>query len=183
MRRNIDAWWPYVEEGAETIVITASGCGATVREYGQLLRHDPDYARKAQRISALARDIGEVIAAEDLSPLRLKPARNPVAFHSPCTLQHGLKLNGVVEKILLGAGFTLVPVEDSHLCCGSAGSYSILQAELSQRMLDNKLAALERNQPQVIVSANVGCQLHLASQANTPVQHWIELLHDSLADY
>jgi glycolate oxidase iron-sulfur subunit len=180
MRRNIDAWWPYLDQGVEAIIITASGCGAMVREYGALLKHDEDYAEKAQRISGLARDIAEVLRDEDLASLKLNPTEKYVAFHSPCTLQHGMKLDGVVEAILRKSGFKLVPVADAHLCCGSAGTYSILQPRLSQQLLENKVAALEKNRPDIIATANIGCQLHLSSKARQPVIHWLELLDDGL---
>ena len=180
MRRNIDAWWPHIEAGAETLVVTASGCSVVVKEYGHLLRHDPDYADKAARVSGLARDIGEILRDETLPSERIKPAYARIAFHSPCTLQHGQKLDGVVESILEKAGFTLTPVADQHLCCGSAGTYSILQPALSQQLLDDKLQALEQQLPEVIATANVGCQLQLASKAGRPVKHWVELLDESL---
>lgn len=173
-RRNIDAWWPAIEAGAEAIVITASGCGVMVKDYGHLLRHDPVYAAKAARVSALSRDLVEILLGEDLS--RLKPAKaGPIAVHAPCTLQHGQKLPNAVETLLQRAGFTLTPVPDAHLCCGSAGTYSLLQPELSQQLLTNKLEALGSGQPEQIVTANVGCQMHLASQSTVPVRHWIEL--------
>jgi len=175
MRRNIDAWWPAIETGAEAIVISASGCGATVKEYGHLLRHDPVYAEKAARVSALTRDLSEVLLAEDLSVLG--PASQPkTAVHCPCTLQHALKLQGAVETVLRRAGVELARTMDNHLCCGSAGTYSILQPELSRKLLDNKLQALTGDGPEQIVTANIGCQLHLESKAAIPVRHWIELL-------
>lgn len=176
MRRNIDAWWPHIESGVEAIVITASGCGALVKEYGHILRHDPRYAKKAARVSALSRDIGEIIAAEDLAKLPPLPTPRKIAFHSPCTLQHGQKLPGVVEKILQACGFELTPVPDAHLCCGSAGTYSILQKELSRRLLQNKLTALQSGTPAIIATANIGCLTHLQSGAGVPVRHWIEVL-------
>jgi len=182
MRANIDAWWPYIEDGAEAIVITASGCGAMVKEYGLVLRDDPDYAAKAQRISELCKDISEVLRDEDLSALRAKSRGVKVAFHSPCTLQHGQKLTGVVEGILINAGYTLTSVADGHLCCGSAGTYSILQPRLSKQLLANKLKALEGEQPDVIATANIGCHLHLQTGAHVPVRHWVELLEEVLAD-
>ena len=179
MRRNIDAWWPFIEQGIEAILVTASGCGAVVKDYGHLLADDPAYADKARRVSALARDIGEVLRDADLSGARLRRQAQKVAFHSPCTLQHGQQLDGVVESILKRAGFTLTAVPDAHLCCGSAGTYSILQPELSHRLLANKLAALEQDDPDVIATANIGCQMHLASRADRPVRHWIELLDEA----
>ncbi len=175
MRRNIDAWWPWIEQGVEALVITASGCGAMIKEYGELLRHDAVYADKARRVSELARDISEVLRDEDLSQFSAGP-RKKVAFHSPCTLQHGQQLDGVVESILSRVGYELVDVENSHLCCGSAGTYSLLQPELSQQLLNQKVAALIKEQPDRIATANIGCQMHLSTQAAVPVVHWIELL-------
>jgi len=181
VRANIDAWWPHIEQGAEAIVITASGCGTMVKDYGHLLRDDPDYGDKARRVSELCKDIAEVLSAEPL-PAMTSAHRPRIAFHSPCTLQHGQQLNGVVETLLTRMGFELLPVSDSHLCCGSAGTYSILQPELSGRLLANKLAALQQQQPEQIATANIGCQLHLASGSQVPVKHWIELVHEALAD-
>ncbi len=175
VRRNIDAWWPHVEGGAEAIVMTASGCGVMVKEYGYLLRHDSAYADKAARVSELTRDLCEIVGAEDVSALRVQ-ARQRVAFHTPCTLQHGQKLNGVVESILHRIGFSLTPVADPHLCCGSAGTYSILQRDLAGRLKDNKLRALQAGDPDVIATANIGCLSHLAAGAAVPVRHWIQLL-------
>ena len=178
-RRNIDAWWPYIEAGAEAIVITASGCGVMVNDYAHLLADDAAYADKAKRVTALAKDLSEILSDEDLGQLKV---RNPgtIAFHSPCTLQHGLKLNGTPEKILRDLGFELKPVADSHLCCGSAGTYSILQPDLSQKLLKNKLKALEGSGAPAIATANVGCQLHLATGAETPVKHWIEWVDQAI---
>lgn len=178
MRRNIDVWWPHIEAGVEAIVVTASGCGAMIREYGHVLRHDPEYANKAARVTELARDISEVLAAEDLSRLASAGARPRVAFHPPCTLQHGLKIRGLAERILADAGFELTPVPDAHLCCGSAGTYSILQKDLANRLKANKLEALEQGGPEVIATANIGCQAHLQSGTELPVRHWVELLDD-----
>ena len=177
MRRNIDAWWPEIEAGAEAIAITASACAAEVKEYAEILEHDPDYVRKAERVSSLARDLSEIVAEEDCSGLA--PAGSPrrIAFHSPCTLQHGQKIRGVVEGILERAGFELVPVSDAHLCCGSAGTYSILQPELSRELLARKLHNLEAHRPEAIATANIGCHAHLASAASVPVRHWIQLLN------
>jgi glycolate oxidase iron-sulfur subunit len=176
-RRNIDAWWPHIESGAEAIVMTASGCGVQVKDYGNLLKGDFAYAAKAERVSELTKDISEILVQEDLSGLKtgIGP-RLKVAFHSPCTLQHGQKLNGVVEKILRQAGFTLTAVPDAHLCCGSAGTYSILQKELSQQLLKNKVAALESGSPETIATANIGCLAHLRRATRLPVRHWIEVL-------
>jgi glycolate oxidase iron-sulfur subunit len=174
MRRNIDAWWPQVDAGAEAIVMTASGCGVLVKDYGVLLADDPAYADRAARISALTRDLSEVLADADLSAFA--PRARRIAFHPPCTLQHGQKLRGVVERILTRLGFELLPVTDSHLCCGSAGTYSILQPELSSRLRDEKLGNLQAAGPELIATANIGCQTHLAQGAGVPVVHWITLL-------
>lgn len=182
MRRNIDAWWPYLQQGTEAIVMTASGCGAMVREYGHLLRHDPAYADKARQVSALTLDISQILTAEQ-AQLHHKISTAPrgkLAFHAPCTLQHGQKIVGVVESILTHAGYELTPVKDSHLCCGSAGTYSILQAELPQQLRDNKLDALQAGAPAQIVSANIGCLHHLQAGAQVPVRHWIELIEEIL---
>ncbi|HHM05153.1 MAG TPA: glycolate oxidase subunit GlcF [Gammaproteobacteria bacterium] len=175
MRRNIDAWWPRLKAGAEAIVMTAAGCGAVVKEYGCLLRDDPDYAVKAAGISAATRDLSEVLAAEELSPLTITRPRR-VAFQSPCSLQHGQKLAGRVEDVLVRCGFELTSVADPHLCCGAAGTYSLLQAALAKQLRQNKLAALSAGQPQIIATANIGCLLHLGGAAEIPVRHWISLL-------
>jgi glycolate oxidase iron-sulfur subunit len=180
IKRLINAWWPEVEQGAEAIVITASGCGAMVKEYGYLLRDDPDYADKAARVSALARDISEVLDNEQVDAIKL-PKTQRVAFHPPCTLQHGQKLRGKTEQLLGRLGFELVPVTDGHLCCGSAGTYSLLQPELSTQLRDNKLHNLLEHKPERIVTANIGCQTHLAAAAGVPVQHWISVLDVALS--
>jgi glycolate oxidase iron-sulfur subunit len=186
MRRNIDAWWPHVEGGGEAIVATASGCGATIRDYAHLLAHDAAYADKARRISELARDVSEVVAAykDQLRALIERSSfgihHSSFAFQAPCSLQHGMKLGGGVETLLTGLGFRLVPVADSHLCCGSAGTYSILQPEISQRLLANKIAALTAHSPSAIFTANIGCQSHLQTATDIPVRHWIEALDEAL---
>jgi glycolate oxidase iron-sulfur subunit len=185
MRANVDAWWPHVEQGVEAIVMNASGCGVTVKEYGHLLRDDPAYAERAARISALTRDLSELLP--DLVPT-LKPrlARTPdaqrvVAFHPPCTLQHGQQLRGGVERWLGELGFTVrVARTESHLCCGSAGTYSVLNPALASTLRDRKLDRLGELQPAVIASANIGCITHLQSGSATPVRHWVELLDEAL---
>jgi glycolate oxidase iron-sulfur subunit len=187
MRRNIDVWWPQIENGAEALVVTASGCGVMVGEYGELLREDSAYARKAARISELFRDISQVVAQELAKPgtlLELEQRRGAgrrVAFHSPCTLQHGLKLRGIVEPLLERAGYTLTRVADGHLCCGSAGTYSLLQPRISRQLKANKLGALQADAPDFIATANIGCLMHLAAGADRPVRHWIELLAQAIA--
>ncbi|MFJ4143649.1 glycolate oxidase subunit GlcF [Pseudomonas sp. NPDC089734] len=178
-RRNIDAWWPAVENGAESILQTASGCGAFVKDYGHLLRHDPAYASKAARISALTRDLVEVLRDEPLEQLGIKSGVR-LAFHCPCTLQHAQKLGGEVERVLSRLGFNLTAVPDGHLCCGSAGTYSITQPQLSRQLRDNRMNALESGRPEVIATANIGCQTHLSGANRTPVRHWIELVDQAL---
>jgi len=178
MRRNVDAWWPLVEAGAEAIVITASGCGAMVKDYGHLLAQDARYAARAARVSELARDLSEVVAAElDRAGSDRVPAarvEGPVAFHAPCTLQHALRLRGGVEALLARLGFTLTAVSDAHLCCGSAGTYSLLQRHLASALRDNKLAALTAGGPTRLLTANIGCLGHLQSGTDLVVEHWIE---------
>lgn len=177
MRRNIDAWWPLIDAGAEAIVINASGCGAMVKEYGHVLSDDPVYREKAQQISALSKDLAEIIAAEDIESLRIDTTGSAkIAFHPPCTLQHGQKLAGITEQVLVRLGFVLTPVPDSHTCCGSAGTYSLLQKKLSAELKVNKINNLESGQPALIATANIGCQLHIQSGTSLPVKHWIELL-------
>ena len=176
MRAVIDAWWPRVESGEiEAIVMTASGCGSTVKEYGHLLRHDPAYREKAARISALTRDLSEVVPENAMEKMG-KSGR--VAFQSPCSLQHGQQLRGKVETLLRAAGYELTPVADGHLCCGSAGTYSILQPELSGKLRERKLAALAAGGAGTIATANIGCLSHLQSGTRIPVRHWIELLDE-----
>ncbi len=178
-RANIDAWWPAIEAGAEAVVQTASGCGAFVKDYGRMLADDPTYAEKAARVSALTRDLVEVLANEPLESLGVRGDRS-LAFQCPCTLQHGQRLGGQVEALLRRLDFRLTPVADAHLCCGSAGTYSITQPELSRRLRDQKLRALEAGGPDVIATANIGCQTHLASAGRTPVRHWIEIVDAAL---
>ena len=188
MRRNIDAWWPLVQgltsQGrVEAIVMNASGCGVTVKAYGHALAHDPDYADKARRVSELTQDISELLPSlvDSLAPKLRGPKTTRLAFHPPCTLQHGQQLRGGVETHLNTLGFdvSLASVE-SHLCCGSAGTYSVLQPELAYQLRDRKLGHLAPLQPQVIVSANIGCIQHLQTGTTTPVRHWVEVLDEAL---
>ncbi|MEO1766874.1 glycolate oxidase subunit GlcF [Thiobacter aerophilum] len=186
MRRNIDAWWPHVEAGVEAIVMTASGCGVMVRDYGHYLREDARYAEKARRISALTRDVAEVVLAQEerlasLVQASVRERVGAVAVHTPCTLQHGQKLKGLLERILARAGVNIAPAPEGHLCCGSAGTYSILQKSLSQQLLARKVAALEGARPARIVTANIGCLTHLQSGTRLPVSHWVELLDELTA--
>ena len=185
MRRNIDAWWPAIEAGSvEAILVNASGCAVTVKDYGKALAGDPAYAAKALRVAELARDLSEVIT--DLVPAlqpRLRAGRGGrLVFHPPCTLQHGQRITGRVEPALAALGFEVRTASDeAHLCCGSAGTYSVLQPELSRQLRDRKLERLTAGQPDCIVSANIGCIQHLQSGTGVPVRHWVEVLADALA--
>jgi glycolate oxidase iron-sulfur subunit len=201
IRANLDAWWPCIESGEiEALIVNASGCGAMIKDYAHLMRNDPAYARKARRVVELLRDPAEflpaclastaapasVSAATPLSaaPAPAGPAANPamkVAFQSPCTLQHGLRIRGRVEKLLQSLGAELVPVADGHLCCGSAGTYSLLQPQMSETLRARKLACLLEGQPQMVLSANIGCITHLQQATAVPVRHWIEWVDDTLA--
>ncbi|MFK8077797.1 MAG: glycolate oxidase subunit GlcF [Granulosicoccus sp.] len=181
MKQNIDAWWPFVERGCEAIITTASGCGVMVKDYGHVLADDPQYAEKAKKISELSCDIVEalsqVLSGEDVSKYKSSSlAMGKVAYHPPCTLQHGQKLPQAAETILSRFGFKLSPVADSHTCCGSAGTYSIFQPEISQQLRDNKVASLLADEPDIIATANIGCQLHIQAGSGRRVVHWIELL-------
>ena len=180
MRRNIDAWWPHIENGIEAIVMTASGCGVTVRDYAALLAEDPNYAAKAARVASLTRDLSEIVAAEPVGSLKsgLNNKVRDIVFHPPCTLQHGQQLRGVVERILSDCGFDVHPLKEAHLCCGSAGTYALLQKDIADSLRKQKLAALHATDAKCIVTANIGCQAHLAQGSKLPVRHWIELLDD-----
>jgi glycolate oxidase iron-sulfur subunit len=187
-RRNVDALWPHIEAGAEAVVVTASACSAMVADYGRLLRDDPAYAARAERISSVARDISQVLtgnaaalgmalsAVSGQEPASSAQGPLRVAFQAPCSLQHHLKLTGVVEPLLAAAGFTLTQVTDAHTCCGSAGTYSLLQPQLSAQLLRGKVAALEAGAPDVIATANIGCLAHIRTGTALPVRHWVELL-------
>lgn len=179
-RRNIDAWWPLIEQGAEAVVLGSSGCGAMVRDYRHLLRDDPAYAAKARRVGELLCDPAELVdALWQRQPLALSPlsaGEESLAFHPPCSQQHGLRLRGPVEALLERAGYRLVPVEEKHMCCGSAGTYSILQPGVANRLRDRKLGHLLAGQPRYIASANIGCILHLQAASPVPIRHWVELL-------
>jgi len=181
MRHNIDIWWSIVQQGVEAIVVCASGCGAVILEYAYFLRDDAQYREKARRIAALCKDVSQVLSLEDMTLFKCS-TNEAIAFHSPCSLQHGQKIHGVVEGLLRAAGYNLVPVEHGHSCCGSAGAYSILQPRLSGALLREKLSDLQAAKPSRIATANVGCQLHLQSQAMVPVVHWMELLAESTVE-
>ena len=190
-RRNIDAWWPYLEpergSPVEAILINASGCGSMVKEYAHLLRNDPNYATKAERVVALTRDLAEWLPGQFAQQAtRLRDAikindAETIAFHPPCTLQHGQQVRGEVETFLASLGVTVQPVADSHLCCGSAGTYSVLQPALSKSLRERKLTNLQAGKPGLLLSANIGCISHLQAGTQTPVRHWIEWLDDALA--
>jgi glycolate oxidase iron-sulfur subunit len=183
MRRNIDAWWPLIESGqVQALVMNASGCGATVREYGHHLKHDAAYADKAKRVSELTQDVSEyLVQFADLLVSKLKPANlTQAVFHPPCTLQHWQQLKGVTEGVLAKCGVQLKPFNESHLCCGSAGAYSVLQPEIATQLRDRKLGNLQAAKPEVILSANIGCLTHLQSGTETPVLHWIEWVDSAL---
>ena len=182
-RRNVDAWRELLDGGADALLMSASGCGVMVKDYGKLLRDDPRYAAHAARVSAATQDLCEVLSAADVAAIahRKAGARGAVAWQSPCTLQHGQKLTGRVEALLKAAGFALVAVRDPHLCCGSAGTYSILQRELSVALRSVKLRCLQEAAPDVIATANIGCLQHMAEVASVPVRHWIELIDEACA--
>jgi len=178
IRANIDAWLPLLE-GAEAVISTASACALEIKEYGYLMRHDPEYREKAEQLSSMSKDISEVLVAESLDEIRISEPKR-IAFHPPCTLQHGQKLKGVVEGILTSTGFELTPIPDSHLCCGSAGTYSLLQPELGGLMRENKVNALLSGNPELIATSNIGCQSHLKGGMDLPVLHWVELLANGI---
>jgi glycolate oxidase iron-sulfur subunit len=176
IRRNIDTWWPQIEAGADAIVVNASGCGAQIKDYGHLLRDDAEYADKARRVSELTVDPIELLEryADRLAPADDAPRR--IAFQTPCTLQHAQRLNGRVDALLSRIGFDLTEVADPHICCGSAGTYSVLQPDLAERLRAQKLDSLERGRPELIATANIGCLTHLAEASAVPVRHWLELV-------
>jgi len=181
IKNNIDSWLPLIEQHSiEAICMTASGCGVAIREYAQLLAHDSAYADKAKRISKLYKDPAELIAMGSSAELKstaekLASHSGNIVFHPPCTLQHGMQLKEVIESFLALCGYNVLPFKDKHLCCGSAGTYSITQKALSEQLLSNKLANINAVEPELIVTANIGCQLHIQSGTNTPVKHWLEL--------
>ncbi len=175
-RHNVDAWAPRLDAGADAVVVNATGCGAQLQEYGHQLASDPDYAERASRVAEAAVDPVELLEPYADRLRRAEGAPRRIAFQSPCTLQHALGLSGRVERLLARLGFELTPVTDAHICCGSAGTYSVLQPELAQRLRNDKLRNLHRGQPQLIATANVGCLTHLEADADVPVRHWIELV-------
>jgi glycolate oxidase iron-sulfur subunit len=181
MRALIDAWWPLIERGeVEAIVMTASGCGVTVKEYPHFLQHDSLYSSKAQKIAEMTLDVSEFLSRHSKVLKSHVQASGSVAFHPPCTLQHGQQIKGVTEQLLRELGFTLKPFAESHLCCGSAGAYSVLQPDIAYGLRDRKLSHIAAGAPDVIASANIGCITHLQSGTDTPVRHWIETLDEHL---
>jgi glycolate oxidase iron-sulfur subunit len=190
LRRNVDALWDEVEAGAEAVIVTSSACSAMLSEYGRLLKDDPRYAARAARIASLACDLSQLLGAQadvvkavlqrSRATLTDAPPAVKVAFQAPCSLQHALRVTGVIEPLLLAAGFTLTPVPDGQRCCGSAGTYSILQPELSQRLLASKVSALESGAPDVIATANIGCLHHIRGATSVAVRHWVELLDERM---
>ncbi len=180
MRRNIDAWIPYLDNGIDTIISTASGCGVMIKDYARLLANDTEYQQRAARVSQACKDIVEVLEQEDLALLNLCPTAQ-LAFHAPCTLQHGQKLTGRVENLLTRLGLQLTPVAHAQSCCGAAGTYSLLQPALAQQLLDAKLQDLTQGAPAEIATANIGCLLHLQAQSALPVRHWVVTVAENLA--
>jgi glycolate oxidase iron-sulfur subunit len=177
IKNNIDSWWPHIENNqVEAIISTATGCGVTIKEYGRILATDDAYQHKAEKVSELCRDLSEYVAEQARPQMPATGTMQKVAFHPPCTLQHGLRIRGKVESILQASGRQLVSFQESHLCCGSAGTYSILQKSMAEQLRDRKLQNIQSVQPDVIVTANIGCLLHLQSGTRIPVKHWIELM-------
>jgi len=178
MKNNIDLWWPEIEAGAEALVTTASGCGAFIQQYAEHLADEPEYADKAAKLVALCKDIAQIVSIEDLTAITPKQPRSKISYHPPCTLQHWQQQPQLVEGLLTRLGFELNPLQDGHLCCGSAGTYAITQPKLSQQLKERKLAQLTCHPTEMIVSANIGCINHLQAGAKVPVKHWIELLDE-----
>ena len=178
MQKNIDSWWPLLQHEFECIAINASGCGSHVKEYGHYFKDDVAYREKAEFISSKAKDLSEIMSTLPLEKINKTTNMPRIAFHSPCTLQHGLRITNQIEPLLSALGYDLMPVKDSHLCCGSAGTYSILQPDFSRQLLENKIQCLNEHKPGIIATANIGCLLHIQSQSSVPVKHWVELLDD-----
>ncbi|MFV1984294.1 MAG: glycolate oxidase subunit GlcF [Thiohalomonadales bacterium] len=176
IKTNIDKWWPFIQSGIEAIVINASGCSVMVKDYGFIMQADHVYSEKARIVSSLCKDISEILQETDLTPFK-NNNNTRIAFHSPCTLQHGMKLNGLVENILKTAGYQLTTIKDKHLCCGSAGTYSILQSTISNQLAVNKINNIEADFPELIVTANIGCLHHLQNKSTLQVKHWVELFY------
>lgn len=177
-RSNIDAWWPAIEQGAEQLIISASGCGSMLKDYAELLKGDAEYSEKAATVSRMAKDMSEVLMAQDLASLNIGKSTKRIAAHCPCSLQHGQQSPNAIDDLLGLFGVAVTRTKDKHLCCGSAGTYSVLQPAMSRTLLKNKVAALSLDTPDEIVTANVGCQMHLAAESKVPVRHWIELVDE-----
>ena len=180
MKANIDAWYSGLQNDVECILSNASGCGAHLKEYRHYFKNDPVYFEKAAFISSKTRDLGEIMSTLPLKDMVRKKTGQKISFHSPCTLQHGQQLNNIIEPLLTECGYELLPVKDTHLCCGSAGTYSVLQPEFSRRLLKNKLQQLNKHHPECIATANIGCLLHLQTQSDVPVVHWVTLIEEAL---
>jgi len=180
MQKNIDVWWPQLENGMEAIIVNASGCAVQLKEYGHYFKDDNHYKDKAQKIADCTMDISEFLSKLPLETAISNPSKQTLAFHSPCTLQHGQQITNVIEPMLEKCGYQLTSVKDSHLCCGSAGTYSILQADLSKQLLTNKLTHLTANGPDIIATANIGCLMHLQTASPTPVVHWVNLIDKAI---
>jgi glycolate oxidase iron-sulfur subunit len=176
-RRNIDAWLGEIDAGAEAVIVTASGCAAFIKDYPDLLAADAAYADKARRVASLVRDPIELLELSP-PPAERAPAESRIAVHEPCTLRHGLKLPGRIERLLSGLGYEPQPVRDAHLCCGSAGSYALTQPAFAEALRADKLAALTEHAPAAIYTANIGCWLHLSEASATPVRHWLEAVDE-----
>ena len=174
VKRNIDSWNAQLNSGASAIISSASGCGVMVKDYPALFEKTDPYYEKAKFVSSKTQDIAEYLASKDLTGLRLSESN--ISYHEPCTLQHGQKLSGLVESILTQFGYEKKPIKDSHICCGSAGTYSIFEAEISNQLKDNKLQNLKESNPEMIVTSNIGCLMHLQKGSSIPVKHWVELL-------
>ncbi len=174
-RNNIDTWEQTLADGAEAIISSASACGLHLKEYPELLKHDPDYAERAIALADKVKDISEYLVQQNLEQLQLEPAAK-VIWHCPCTGQHGQNLDTPVREVLTRLGFQLPQIRDAHLCCGSAGTYGLFYPERAGVLRDRKLQALQRSEPDLIATANVGCQLHLSGGTDVPVVHWIELV-------
>ncbi len=173
-RHNIDLWWPHIENGCESIVMTASGCGSTIKDYSRLLAHDPEYTHKAAHVSRITKDASEFLATCRFT--RQPTPYQTIAFHPPCTLQHAQGINHLIEPILTRSGYHCADFHDRHICCGSAGSYSLLQPGMAKQLKRNKIQNLMQANPDVIATANIGCQLHLQKDSPVPVKHWLELV-------
>jgi glycolate oxidase iron-sulfur subunit len=174
VKQNIDRWTDQLESGVESIISSASGCGVMIKDYPKLFKSSDPYFQKAQFVSSKTKDIAEFLSSKDLSGLRLSELN--VTYHEPCTMQHGQQLGGLVESILSQFGYTKKPVKDSHICCGSAGTYSIFETKISNQLRTNKIENINASKPNMIVTSNIGCLLHLQKGSSIPVKHWVELL-------